>query len=466
MFALVFRFPAGRYHATPWGRHVNEGAVAWPPEPYRLLRALIATWYRKVDRAHWDVAALHRLIEALAETLPVYRLPAAVHAHTRHYMPMGTLDQGREKTGLVFDAFFRLDPGDELVAAWPGLTLPASAYALAGHLAGLMGYLGRAESNVLARATDAAAGDFPVRPAAATGEVADGWATTDVLVPLSAAEYALVRPGLLALGGGRLKPKARALHEATVPATLTDALQVETAELQAAGWSRPPAGRFVVYARPEVGPRPPVRARLHAATARTPTVARLVLAGRPRPPITDAVRIGEVFRQALMARIDAPVPSVLSGRTADGAPLRDPRHGHAFFLPEDADGDGWIDHVVLYARDGLDRAVRQAVEHLGKLWVGDARPRDADQHSSPIAICCALPPSGPASRPISAHGTRKPATLRPRPATWCAANVASAGCPSGRFTSMARPCVPAGRSRSPGADATCCSSAGSAVGVA
>ena len=47
MFALAFRFPADRYHATPWGRNVNEADVAWPPEPWRLLRALIAAWWRK-----------------------------------------------------------------------------------------------------------------------------------------------------------------------------------------------------------------------------------------------------------------------------------------------------------------------------------------------------------------------------------------------------------------------------------
>jgi CRISPR-associated protein Csb2 len=36
MLALAFTFPAGRYHATPWGRHVNEADVAWPPEPWRI----------------------------------------------------------------------------------------------------------------------------------------------------------------------------------------------------------------------------------------------------------------------------------------------------------------------------------------------------------------------------------------------------------------------------------------------
>ena len=44
MFALAFRFPAGRYHATPWRRNVNEADIAWPPEPWRLLHALIAAW--------------------------------------------------------------------------------------------------------------------------------------------------------------------------------------------------------------------------------------------------------------------------------------------------------------------------------------------------------------------------------------------------------------------------------------
>ena len=41
---LVVRFVLGRYHATPWGRHVNEGQVELPPSPWRLLRALYAVW--------------------------------------------------------------------------------------------------------------------------------------------------------------------------------------------------------------------------------------------------------------------------------------------------------------------------------------------------------------------------------------------------------------------------------------
>ena len=47
MLAIEFKFLAGRFHATPWGRQVNEGAVEWPPSPWRLLRALIAVWHLK-----------------------------------------------------------------------------------------------------------------------------------------------------------------------------------------------------------------------------------------------------------------------------------------------------------------------------------------------------------------------------------------------------------------------------------
>lgn len=381
MFALVFRFPGGRYHATPWGRHVNEGAVAWPPEPYRILRALIATWHRKADKTRRGDPALHRLIETLATSAPVYRLPEAVHAHTRHYMPQGSLEGGRERTSLVFDAFYRIDPDAELLAAWPDLTLDADDFALAAHLASLIGYLGRAESVVVARAVDCLEGEFPVAPQAS---IAPGSTGADVLTPLTPAQYAETRPSLLTQNRDRPGSKGRLVFEATIPPALTEALQVETSQLQAVGWSRPPAARLLRYACPEVGPRPPVR-RSRPARPDNPAcfpVARFVLAGRPLPPITDAIKIGEVLRHALMARIDEPIPAVLSGRGEDGAPLRDPRHAHAFFLPEDHDEDGFIDHLVVYARSGLDRSVRRAAESLRVLWINDRSARRSEEEEA------------------------------------------------------------------------------------
>src|SRR5690606_18322155 len=122
MLAIALTFPAGRYHATPWGRHVNEADVAWPPDPWRLARALIATWHRKLDPERHPRARLESLLARMARASPPQiRLPEdAIHAHTRHYMPA----KGDKRT-LIFDAFVRVSVDDPLVIAWPELELPA-----------------------------------------------------------------------------------------------------------------------------------------------------------------------------------------------------------------------------------------------------------------------------------------------------------------------------------------------------
>lgn len=47
MAVLEIRFLSGHYHATAWGRNVNEGEPEWPPAPHRLARALLDIWYRR-----------------------------------------------------------------------------------------------------------------------------------------------------------------------------------------------------------------------------------------------------------------------------------------------------------------------------------------------------------------------------------------------------------------------------------
>src|SRR5436309_7738467 len=81
-------FPGGQYHATPWGRHVNEGVPEWPLSPWRLLRALIATWRRKCPEL--GELAVRRVLEQLVHP-PQFRLPPARVAHTRHAMPMNVI---------------------------------------------------------------------------------------------------------------------------------------------------------------------------------------------------------------------------------------------------------------------------------------------------------------------------------------------------------------------------------------
>src|SRR3990172_148166 len=105
MITIAIRFPAGRYHATPWGSHVNEGVTEWPPNPWRLLRGLIATGFSKL---HWPRIPddERRLVLKLAAELPDYRLPPGELAHTRHYMPNGSFhpkQKNIEATDKVLD---------------------------------------------------------------------------------------------------------------------------------------------------------------------------------------------------------------------------------------------------------------------------------------------------------------------------------------------------------------------------
>ena len=368
MIAFCFTFPAGRYHATPWGRHVNEADVAWPPEPMRILRALIATWWRKADHTSFPKAVLDGLIEGLAAEPPVFRLPRAVHSHVRAFMPAPT------KRTLIYDAFLRFDRDAELVAAWPGVTLRAGQEALAAHLLERIGYLGRAESWAEGRIAVDWDGEINTCPRSADSTSSGDTVPVDIAAPLTPAAWTEWRAAFIPKLEGMTRSK-RNMTEATVPERLSDALAVDTGAWQKAGWSTPPPLRKIVYDRPSVGPLAVFRR--HESPVCTgqpgrPEIARFVLAGRPRPRLEEALTIGEIARWALMAGTADPPPE-FSGRDATGPRRDDPAHAHAFFLPEDADGDGLIDHLIVYCRRGFSREARLRLDRLNRLWLAHGR---------------------------------------------------------------------------------------------
>ncbi len=372
MLAFAFRFPAGRYHATPWGRHVNEADVEWPPSPWRIARALIATWHRKTNPERCPEEVLETVVCRLSSDLPVYFLPPAVRTHIRHYMPVreGT----RDKKVLVFDAFVRLEPEAVLVAAWRNVELPPEAKSGLVDLLQHLGTLGRAESWVEARLLEGWDGRFNCGPADGgyEEESRNEVEPVPLIVPVSPEEYQRERARAVAAYGlesRKLGRPAQRIH-ATLPERLIDALRVETAQFQAAGWSCPPASRYVTYFRPveSLTPRPRRRSRVQLRGLGVTTV-RLALSGKPLPRLEDAVRIGELVRMAAIHRADRlagnpGVPSVLSGHDLpDGG-----GHQHAFYLPEDADGDGLVDHILVHAEAGLDGVALQALDAIDRLW--------------------------------------------------------------------------------------------------
>lgn len=97
------------------------------------------------------------------------------------------------------------------------------------------------------------------------------------------------------------------------------------------------------------------------AALRAPTTLRWFLSGAELPSVTWALLVGERFQEAVMGTVAealGDLPDALNPHGTEG--LRQ-GHQHPFYLAEDADGDGVIDHVVLHAPDGLDRSWRWAL---------------------------------------------------------------------------------------------------------
>lgn len=370
--AVAFRFPARRYHATPWDRHVNEAEVEWPPSSWRILRALIATWHSKIDPEDYPEHRLDDLMQRLSGVAPEYRLPRAVHAHTRHYMPV-RVGKSEKKT-LIFDAFASVDPDEDLVVVWPGVELAAAERELLSHLLEALGYLGRAESWVLGRLLDGWQGSPNCLPSSPNGLPPSDELDDPILLPVprTPAAYFSWRAQSIhqhGLDQPRLNKRQQRLLD-TLPERLLDALRIETATLRAQGWSQPPGATFVTYYRKSDCLSPTHEARETPATVGSKiTTVRLALSGRPLPRIEDAIKVGELTRFAVMYHAEqlteaGEIPSVLSGHDMPEGN----RHGHAFYLPEDRDGDGRIDHILIHAEEGLNRHCVRALSRIRRLW--------------------------------------------------------------------------------------------------
>lgn len=148
--ALAFRFPLGEFHATAWDQAVNSGESEWPMSPWRILRALLATWHtRRPDQPAQDV---ERIIAALSADVPLFRLPGTRPSHTRHYLPsLDHLSGEKGRTAMTLDPRLQVVPADEAIVVWPEADLDTTARMILAELADLLPYLGRAESICAAR---------------------------------------------------------------------------------------------------------------------------------------------------------------------------------------------------------------------------------------------------------------------------------------------------------------------------
>jgi CRISPR-associated protein Csb2 len=361
MIALRFRFITGRWHATAWGRHVNEGVPDWPPAPWRICRALIAAWFHK-HRTTFEEARVRELINILASAAPSFRLPPATASHTRHYMPV---NEGRkENRAKIFDTFVHIASGEPLEVVWP-VELNAAQNELLATLLSSMNYFGRSESLVEATLMLPSA-MLLLRPNAQPVSDGDRIESNEEPIRLLAPETPDEYVGWLARQQvqpvSKLKGKKKA-DSAALPSSIFDALLADTSDLRAAGWSQPPGSRWINYKRPaeffRIAPQ-----RKPLPDRRRPTVARFAIVSDVPPCITEALSLGERFHRALVSRCSAPV---FTGCDSAGQPLAHD-HRHAFCLSECDLCRGIVKFFTLYARMGFSGEARYALELLRQTW--------------------------------------------------------------------------------------------------
>jgi len=366
MPTIELQFPAGRFHATPWGRHVNEGAVEWPPSPWRILRSLIATWHLKTTREEVPEQVVRQVVETLVGKPVFYQLPSASLGHTRHYMPI--IEGSNEKKTKVFDTFIHVD--GPLRLKWESVITQEQRKALS-LLCERLSYLGRAESIVEAQLLDDNL-PFAVNAWALPEDkpVPAGHELVRMLVPQTESAFQEWRVTFApnpAEVAPKSKPKKTTKKNASwkLPADIFEALHVDTGDLQAAGWTLPPGSRLVDFVRREdCFELAPLRPQ---SRIRRPTVARFAVASNVLPRMTRAISVAERIHQALISRFkDSTAPSVFTGLDADGKPQIG--HRHSFIFCEANGPTDTITHVTVFARDGFDASARKALESLQRVW--------------------------------------------------------------------------------------------------
>lgn len=330
---LRLEFPWGRYHATPWGRNVNEGLAEWPPSPWRVLRALVASWKTRCpDLPAEDVgAALGRLAAA-----PTMHVPAMKPAHLRHYMPR--IDHrsvgSKPKTTLTFDSFAVMSPSAPIFIEWDVDMAPSARDALHEMALGVP-YLGRSESICNVALVHQIEDSAPVswRPAAK-----DDPTDAEILC-------------------------------AQQPLELSDLVQSPDV-VRSNGRLFPTGSRLVPYCRTDSA-RPPARADdwrpTHAAV-------RFAVHPRPRPILADAVVAGELLRRASLSKHGTPSETLSGKRPSGERQLGRHEHAHYISLPgQDRGGPSSpIESLLVWAPRRLNGDEFAALARIDWLRAGRA----------------------------------------------------------------------------------------------
>lgn len=328
---LVLRFPWGRYHANPWGRHVNEGAVELPPSPWRLLRALYAVWRTRIPLLGEDT--VHGLLAELAVP-PTFHVPRHGVSHTRHYYPDMVHRSGAASTDRTLDAFAVFERDAELGVRWPD-ELAEEQRDVLERLAGAIPYFGRADS-------------------LCEGFLPSQWEpeSHDTWTPLDVAE---------SVDENRLVTSVLAPD---LPLRL-DSLVARPVDVRKGGLLFPAGTHLLAYQRSDVAPRTRRQPRRRAEPVRA---VRFSVLQAGLPPQTDSLIYTDLLRQGALSKLgglrEERARTQLGGRTDDNKPMAG--HGHAHYLPLITDRR--VSGLVIWVPNALPDDELKALTSVDRLY--------------------------------------------------------------------------------------------------
>jgi len=388
MTAIQIVFPWGRYYAHPWGLNpIRLREAEWPPSPWRLLRALVSSWFRAnpgltLSNDAWA------LIERLGGVLPEIGMGKVTFGQTIHYQP----NFGEAKTGKPPIAAARMANADykntrhenhfaavhgPVVFHWPGVSLaPTQETLLAGLLADLS-YFGRSESVCQAE----------ILTDQAIGELSDiGWCRPTGRRRISPQCRDVFCPNTEDFEVADLWERRPHNKSSDAPQHLVDALLLTD--------MKPDGAQWISYEMPADWPSKRV--------VRTPRTAREEI-----KPVNDGPRIAHYLRFSLQCRVPIQpkftVPLAEQFRRAAcshfarefgdghssfalfGHPTDRPidaigEHQHAFYLPTGSFGDdegfdqkGSITNLHVWCPYGFTRAETQVLLRIQRLMWKDGR---------------------------------------------------------------------------------------------
>ncbi len=333
MLALSFRFLAGRYHATQWGSNVNEGVIDWPPSPWRILRAIIATWKKTAQDIQDN--EMFPILKTIAECDVSFSLPNTIQSHTRHYMPIW----GEGKTTKIVDSFMVIDPQECVVVIWNDVKLGKKQEEILDRVINNMTYFGRAESWCEVQRVEKP-------PPSNCFKLGDGVNIKD-------------------------KNLVRVLVANKNNDKFFENLCVETGDLHKKRMINPPGSEWVQYELPKDTLAKQLE---NTSVSQKPiNIIRYRIAGSVRPKITKSLHVGDFLRRVAMSRYgkanENKTSQTFTGKQSNGKPLEG-NHSHAFFLPTDEDGDNILDHVTIIARDPFDEKEMNALAFMKYIRYG------------------------------------------------------------------------------------------------